>query len=323
MKLNKLKYIIPVALLGFVLWSCDESDNTGDSGLTPNNPSVDITALSNSFTIDEQDTTFVITATLSEAAIVDISLDVNTSGTATEDEDYELSAHQMIIPRGSLTTSMEVIIHADEVTAEEDETLIVSIGDDTNANARITTTEFSFTLNNALDFAVNDYVEISLSWDNGELAPDGSSSYCDVVDFDIYILPDGSGSTADDVTGGMATGSCPESSDLDLADGTYNIYKSLWKSTTSTAGTVDWGELSFDVPITVTITRYNNDGTIDGQTSWTEGADETITTAAANHNLFFGVGNLIVSDGNYSFESPAGDTTGEVKIDNSVNYHVE
>lgn len=302
MKLNKLKYIIPIALLGVVLWSCDESDNTGDSELTPNNPTVDITALSNSFTIDEADTTFVITATLSEAAIVDISLDVNTSGTATEDEDYELSTHQMMIPRGSLTATMEVTILADEVTAEEDETLVVSIGDNTNANAQITTTDFTWTLNNTPDFAVNSYITLVASWDNGETTVAGDS-YCDAFDVDV-ILQNETGTV--DLSYAMATGACPEEGNWELGDGTYRIGTALFDAP-------DLGDYAVDIPITLTLYRLNNDGSIAAQTGSITVTNFTSDDADGGVTVYEGA-YLVASGGTVELQDASRDSTGEVKI---------
>lgn len=295
MKLNKLKYIVAVLAVTFFASCDDQDDNTGDSGLTPTSPTVTITegSGSTSFDLSEKDTTYTFTATLSEINIVDITLNVSATGTATEDEDFELSTHQINIPSGSLTGSVSVTIFTDTNTSEETETFTVTIGSADNSNANFTATDFVFTLDNTTDFATYDYVTLVASWDAG-LETVAGDSFCDAFDVDIILL-DENGANPDYA---MATGACPEEGDFDLADGTYLITSSLYSGP-------DLGQYTVNIPVTYTLYRYNNDGTIAGQSitftvqSFTSADDDSLHLDAM----------FTVADGVVTITNAAGDVS--------------
>lgn len=316
--INKLFALLIVAML----WSCDDSDdNTGDSTLEPTTASATISMVTldgdpvtGAVSIDEMDTSFVINVTLSETQIVDVKLNVFMSdGTASEGDDFDVSTHQIVIPRDALTGSVQIDIYSDDVTTEEDETFTITVGDDSNKNVTFTPFSATFTLANTPDYAVNDYIEIMCSWGAGISTVDGED-VCDVVDLDFFLLPEGSGSTEDDVTEGMATGSCPEYSDIDLADGVYNLYSTVWSN-----GTTDYGDYNFEVPVTVTLTRYANDGSVISSTIFVE--DPSVAWSTADQDDAFGyMGDIVVENGEYSFTDGT-TTTGKVRVNLEGSKH--
>jgi len=81
----------------------------------------------------EDAATLVFTITQSAASGRDTTVDVATlDGTATAPGDYESQTGTVTIPAGSLSTDIHVVVQADQ-TFEADETLVVRIGNATNA----------------------------------------------------------------------------------------------------------------------------------------------------------------------------------------------
>jgi hypothetical protein len=309
------KYTL-IAMMGLALISCTEDELTGDSGIPMTSPTASFMLETtdgdpisgSSFSLLEQDTTIVIKAMLSETQIVDVFFPINSVGTASLDSDFELSSNSIVIVAGTLTGSAKVTLLADDVTAEEDEVVSLSVGDATTSNVSFDPGSFQITLINTPDFAVNGFVELTFAWGDGGTAPDGED-ICDVVDLDFFIVPDTAATLGEDVTGSaFVTGSCPETGDINLPDYTYNVYSSVYADATR-----DYGDLNFSLPVTITLARYNNDGSLVEMTSWTEDATEAWTTADQEDDIAY-IGDIEVSGGMYSFVSAGGDSTDEVTV---------
>ncbi len=93
-------------------------------------PSVTLSA--DTATVDENLGTATITATLSAAHTADVTVELGISGTATDTDDYTISATQIVIPTGSTSGSVTVTAVQDTVD-DDDETVIVDISTATNA----------------------------------------------------------------------------------------------------------------------------------------------------------------------------------------------
>lgn len=87
----------------------------------------------NSFSVkNESDGTVDIELTLTEAAELDVTVDYTVSGTATNDEDFVLSNGSVTILAGETTATISVII-IDDLVAEGDETLELTLSNPVNA----------------------------------------------------------------------------------------------------------------------------------------------------------------------------------------------
>jgi len=78
--------------------------------------------------------TMTVTAQLSEAAAQDVTVPFTVSGTATDGVDFTITASPITIPAGSLTGTATITI-LDDPTDEDDETVVVTMGEPTNAFA--------------------------------------------------------------------------------------------------------------------------------------------------------------------------------------------
>jgi len=301
-KIYRLLLILVVVSFGFT--SCDDEDFTGHSSLVPTSPTISISAPS-SITIDEQDTTFSWTVTMSEAQIVDVAIYVTVAEgtTATEHDDFDIenSNSRVYIPAGSTTGTAMVTLYADDDTREETEMLMIQIGDSRTANASITPTTVAITINNTPDFAPLETVTLTAVWDNGDETAVGES-FCSSFDVDVlFLVEDFSGYHPDF---SMATGSCPEVGDLDWADGHYWV-------TTNLYGSVDLGEFATDIPVSLQLTRYNNDGSV--ASSSTVLIDEQLHSDDDGSSLYL-VGYITVTNGVYELFGADDTSYGDVSV---------
>jgi uncharacterized repeat protein (TIGR01451 family) len=83
---------------------------------------------------DESVGTMTVTLQLDHASIVDISIPFTLGGTATEGagKDYTITASPVVIPAGSLTTTLTINVN-DDLLYEDDETVVITMGTPTNA----------------------------------------------------------------------------------------------------------------------------------------------------------------------------------------------
>lgn len=311
MKFENMRIYILIAVI-LVISSCEQDDATGHSKLLATNPVVTFN-VPDAIEIDETDTTFEWSVSLSEAQIVDVAiyLVVGEGTTATEGDDFDLSNDdgRVFINAGDTSGVALVSLYADMETTEETEMLYVQLGDIRTANAEMTPVTVPITINNTPDFAVLDTVELAIEWSG---TPPGELELCDVSDLDFYLIPDGSVSLADDVTGfSMATGACPiELADLKLNDGRYNLYGTVYSSATT-----DFGDENYDLPISISLTRSNNDGSI----ASSESVGDIVVFSTAVQGTYSYLGDIVVEDGLYSFESTLG-TIDPVEINEGAGH---
>jgi len=197
MKINK---ILILALLSFVVfWGCDDEDYSGYSTLKPTNPTISVNVGTITPVSDAVKTSHTITLTMSEPQVVDVRVHVMViDGTATEGDDFTLSANELTISAGRTTSALVVTILGDEI-AESTETFKIQIGDERTANATISPVTAEFTINNA---TAND-LAIGLNWnaevydlDGEAIAPtDLADMILTVTDVNLNALYEFDGST--------------------------------------------------------------------------------------------------------------------------------
>lgn len=156
---NILFSITLLAIMGFVIASCDDEDNTGFSTLKVSVPTISITPeFSTPLALVENDTKYEYVVSLDMPQLVDIHLSVEqVDGTASAD-DYEITS-TIVIPAGATTAKGSIKILSDS-EIEETETLTIKIGDETTANATLTPITIEFSIQNL----TADDLLIGLSW---------------------------------------------------------------------------------------------------------------------------------------------------------------
>ena len=269
MKLNKYISIWLVAV-AVVFSSCDEDDATGHSSVTPTSPTITVTAPTITAVTDEAGTDYVFTVAMSETQIVDVAVWITqTAGDATEDADFALSTHKLVIPAFTTSASFTVSILADAIS-EETESFTLTIGDSRTANATITPVDASFTIN---DYDSDD-LTVTLSWD-ADLT-DLSGSHVDpTVAADLRLLITDAAVPYTTVVTSVDGGSFEELSFAGTeADGDYYIVADFFSAT-------DYGDQGFfDVDVTV---GYSQAGVIDGESISFSGALNTFDDCTGNH----------------------------------------
>lgn len=255
---TKYKNILFSGLLASVILvttSCTEQEPaTGASALSASSPTVTINADDfQNIPGVEKDETYTYTVTLSEPQIADVKIKVfQSGGTATEGADFDLGEHTLVIPAYELSTTGTITTYAD-TDPEDSETLQITIGDATTANANWTPQVYDFVLDNY----VADALDINFAWETGLIYAGDEYSACDYIDFD-YFVADAAGFDINDKWANTyafypaATGDCPEVMTLELEeweDGEYVIWADLYGSQYYTL----WEEKP--VPITTTFNR--------------------------------------------------------------------
>jgi len=218
---NFNKYFLAAVIVVSIFTGCKKESFQNDSIIEV--PSVTGTW---SYTLPadmtEADSTFLITLTLDKAQVVDIHVPISAGdGTAAEDADFALSDHAIVIPAGSTSGKVKLNIYTD-AEIEEDETVVVNLGDESVANAAIPIQSVNLILHNY----VAPYLDLSFDW-SGTATVDTVNvvDLCD-VDLDVLVF---------DVDGndlgiyGAATGNCPEQLSTDgWDDGDYYLKANLW-----------------------------------------------------------------------------------------------
>ncbi len=224
---NKFIKYLPIVLLTSFLLGCDDTDeNTGDSSLEVNKPTVTINyPYATNLDIIESDTTYPFTISISQAVSWDVALKISVkSGTATNGTDY--SAPEYInIPAGSTTGTANIKIFGDDIF-EETESFTLIIGDPV-INATASPIEVTFNIANLAD----DALAMHLSWAMSETTTDNSGEAIDPTDFADLIFslsstPDNAGDI-DVADGGSFEDLLMESS---LPDGTYYLSASFYSA---------------------------------------------------------------------------------------------
>ena len=254
-----------ILALALITTSCnlgEQEDYTGLATISASSPDITITADDfDNINGIEADATYFYTLTLSEAQIADIKIQVfQSGGTATEGSDFTLGEHELIIPAYATSATGSITIIAD-TEPEDQETLSITIGDQSSANTTFQPTTYDFVLDNY----VAEGLDISFDFDVDLIYSGDAYSSCDYgVDLDFFVS-DAAGfdindpwatfacsSTCEQHDGYAATGDCPEVMTMDKAvwaDGEYMLWHELYENVN--AGL--WEDQL--VPVTTTFVR--------------------------------------------------------------------
>lgn len=157
---------ITLILSAFVLsLGCSSDDYTGDSTMTPSNPTLNVTlAFANTQTFVERDDSFPFTVSISEPQIVNVVVYLTASGSATEGEDFTYP-HSLTIPIGATSASGSIDVFRDS-DPELTETVMVQIGTGLESNvSSINGQTVSITLQDYV--ACNWILEVSDTYGDG------------------------------------------------------------------------------------------------------------------------------------------------------------
>ena len=242
---TKYKNILFSGLLASVILvttSCNLSEQepyTGASTLSASSPTVTINA-DDFINIPgvEKDQTYTYTVTLSEPQIADVKIQVwQSGGTATEGQDFDLGEHTLVIPAYETSTTGSITTYAD-TEIEDPETLQITIGDETTANANWTPQVYDFVIDNfvseVLDITFDFCVDVTSDGDSYAWADYGGDPDVFVADAEGYD-PNDPWATFNG-TDYAATGDCPEVLTMDKADwgdGSYVLFYEMWANPNS------------------------------------------------------------------------------------------
>lgn len=257
MKKNKYNVLSLALLLASVVFtSCNNDDLTNDSVKNANDgvasvvavsPTIDVNGVSmlNEGTVNSDHKFSVV---LDEVQPVDVYVNVSLvpGGDAVEGEDFDFD-HQILIPAFTNSGEGTISIHGDDVT-ESTESFTLMVGSGTEAN---------LVVSKELVFNITDFgdLNLELSWDTTFEFGGSPYTLCEIgYDVDFLLLD----STGEDVTNfDAATGDCPETMTLslaDLPDGEYELIQTVYE----TAGLETAGLATFEIPVTVTYSRDNS-----------------------------------------------------------------
>ena len=178
---NKLIKISFSFLTLLLMFSCAENDDyTNDSVLTVSAPALSVSlGFPNSQSIVEQEASYDITVSITSTQSVDVVVYLKQiDGTASAGEDFSMPS-SLTIPKGSLSASDVISIHADEII-EDTETVTIQIGSGNEANVSGVSSEtVSFEIANLTD---GDLV-VGMSWEISTATTDDTGAAIDPYDF--------------------------------------------------------------------------------------------------------------------------------------------
>lgn len=212
--------------IGGVISSCDNEDYSGDSTLSPSNPTViyDMGEYTGNISFTEQDSTIEFTVSLSESQITDVILPISVvGGDATLDEDFEISnlGSSLTIPANSLSGTVAFKVLSDDVF-EEDETFTIQVGDETTSNVDINPLQVTVEILNVTSGDLN----LSLEWSTSDVYGADGSVYgaTEVADL-IFTIYDADGVSISESDGADFEALTIAST---LPDGTYSVKASIF-----------------------------------------------------------------------------------------------
>lgn len=163
------------------MFSCAENDDyTNDSVLTVSAPALSVSlGFPNSQSIVEQEASYDITVSITSTQSVDVVVYLKQiDGTASAGEDFSMPS-SLTIPKGSLSASDVISIHADEII-EDTETVTIQIGSGNEANVSGVSSEtVSFEIANLTE---GDLV-VGMSWDISTSTTYDTGTEIDAYDF--------------------------------------------------------------------------------------------------------------------------------------------
>lgn len=249
MKNKFFKLALFIGSFGFLV-GCSSDDATGDSTMTPSNPTLSVALdFNNTETLVEANMDYAFTVSISEPQIVDVSVNLSQiGGDATEGADFTFP-HAVRITAGSTSASGVISILEDDLI-EDTETAVIQIATGTESNVNSNGQTVTFNIANL----VNGDLLTGLTWDAaGFNFPDGSAMEGpDLADLRLLVTD----VPYTEIIGG-ADGSGFESYTLsaDSPDGSYYIVTD-WYSAFD-AG--DGGDFNVDVTVSFNQTGVIND----------------------------------------------------------------
>jgi len=181
------KSILALTIITLTLLSACEVDKyTGDSTVVPTNPTISITGAGDQGMFhDGEDQVHTISLSMDMTQVVDVAVHVTqTDGDAVEGVDYSLSASRLIIKSGTTSSSLDVTILTNP-EANGTRSFTITIGDAKTANADITPTTASFTIEDYLDGDLSAHLE----WEASETTTDNSGNVISPTDLaDLRLL---------------------------------------------------------------------------------------------------------------------------------------
>lgn len=208
-------------------FSCDNKDNaTGSSTLEVAKDVVaviEIPFASITSTNEVDESKFTYTVTLNKTQGVDTHIYVSQIGGSADSDDFTFD-NDIVIPANTLTGSGNIKIKND-VTVESVEDFTLQIGDNTTANANVTSKTVKMSINNYL----SNELELVFNYDKTFSITGNELSLCGIkYDMDFIVL---NSANVDMGLYGAATGNCPEKLKLNitsLPNDTYTIIYDLF-----------------------------------------------------------------------------------------------
>lgn len=286
MKYCKIFFLIT---LGFLLYSCEEDDNTPISEIN-SFQDYTFTGLPEKIEVAETDSTHTLTFTFDDDQITDLHLELHVidGGVATENTDFALVTNTIDILALEREGEFSFAI-AKDYLIEGNESFFIEITSTENHGLPLThVVEVVI-----VDEIHNDELLMICDWSGSVNVGGVDYSLCDSVDLDMYLF-NAEGVNVYEYEG--ATANCPEQIIMaDLDDGTYSLVANLWASSIPSDSTA-----VVSYPVTVNFIQGN---IVD------ENATQSAESAINNIDLDYYAGGSVnklvaeitVSGGNYTW----------------------
>jgi len=239
--MKKINNYIGLLFLVIFAFSCSE-DSPELSTITSTAP-VQFNGINDNYTISEGEE-LVLDYSLGDNQIFDLTVEYDLGGTASEGDDYDVSAHSSDIAALEKAGSLTLASYEDFDT-EGDETVTITF-----TGSRGDGSIISKTTTVTIKDVINQGLVMIFDWDVPFTFAGSNYTTCPYIDLDVYVLD----SDGNDLgIYGAATGACPETLifNADMADGTYYLASNMWEN--GLAGL----SLNLDMPITMTAFKQN------------------------------------------------------------------
>jgi hypothetical protein len=311
------------------------SDGHGEGTITDDDapPTVAFTAAGQSGA--ENTGTMTVTAQLDAKSGLDVTLPFIVGGTATSggDQDYTITDSPMVIPAGSLTTTITITVNDDSLN-ENPETVVVTLGAPDNATPGTTTVHTATITDNDPEPTV-DFSSDSYSVDEGDVTAAITVTLSAVSGRDVtvdYETTDGTATQPDDYTAasGTVTFTAGITTQIFTVDINDDVVYEGPETITLTLSSPVGATLDGNNPATLTIVDYppalsindvtvaeGNSGTVDAVFTVTLGSASsllvTVDYATADNTATAG-SDYIAASGTLTFESGVTNQTINVTV---------
>lgn len=275
--MNKYLKVLGVFAIATVLFSCEKEEDVAAIVIEPKpNMTIDMAAAINAQEGDEVPFTLNFDAPVGRAFtffVVRLNESTATADDSSVDESYPNNAFQQkfTVPAGALSFTDKIVINND-IDNDDNETLVLSIGDSRTSAAIFTPKIVTITIGNV----VSDELSLEFFYDR-TFGADNQFSLCDLesdlsgdtYDVDFLLYTEAGVDTGN--TSGQ-TGACNEKITMDLADyadGIYYVTAFLYTNADLELAEIGFpviGIPEFNIPVAVGYTRsgsfkgtYNQD----------------------------------------------------------------